>query len=88
MCGDKKGILARFQGDFQKVFRVKPQNGPSIRSNIADPVETPVEPVDRIHVGHEDQMMELSSPAVFLVNAADFSCQEEAGRPRTGRGDL
>ena len=74
----KDGRRADLQADLQQVAGIQPQDGPSVRGEIADAFQTAGKPVRIFQRGHEDEVMHLAHLAVPLVDGTDLRLEDEA----------
>ena len=84
MGRDEKGPFAYLEDDFKEVPGIKAQNGSAVRGYVSDSVQTFIKLIEGLKIGHQDQVVELSGLSVPFVNTANFSGEEESGRPATG----
>ena len=75
---------AGLQRQLQQVPAVQSQDGPAVGADVADGLQPGRELVRRLQRGQEDQVVDLSSLAVALVDAADLPGDDEPGRPSGG----
>lgn len=80
--GNEYGLWAGFQRHFQKIAAIQPENGPSVRVEVADALQTRGKALRSFKGWQEDDIMHLARAAVFFVNGADFSAQDKAGFAR------
>ena len=80
--GNEYGLWAGFQRHFQKIAAIQPENGPSVRVDVANALQARGKALRSLKGWQEDDIMHLARAAVFFVNGADFSAQDKAGFAR------
>ena len=82
---DEEGPITHAQDDLEKVSGIQAQDGTAVGAEVADPAETVIEPVNRVEVGQEDQVVDFPRFPFPLVNAADLAGENEPGWCPAGR---
>jgi len=88
MGRDEKGFIRNIQHDFKEFFRIKPQDGTSIRGDISDFIQPGVEGFDPFNIWKIDEIVVFPHSIRFFVNGAYFTLKDEPDLIFAMAGDL
>ena len=77
---NKDGLWAALQRDLQQITAVQAENRPPVRVEVADGLQTPGELLRLLQSGQKNQAVDLTRPAVLLINGTDLPGHHKAGR--------
>ena len=77
VCGNHDPVGRAFQQDFQQVAGIQPQNGPTVRGQIADLRQPQGEAFCVLQAGHKDQVVDFAHLAQAFVDGTDFGLEQE-----------
>ena len=87
MGRNQQAVLTGFQYDFEKIASIQAEYGTAVGIEIADGVQAVVEALHTPPIREKNQVVVLSGSALFLVDTAYFTTEQEPNRRPARRGD-
>ena len=88
MRRDEQHVFAGIQADLHQVPAVQTQDRPSVRLQVPDLPQPRIQPLHRLEVRHDDDVMYLAGLVVLLVDQADLGRKQKSHFAPAGGGQL
>ena len=86
MRRNEDGLRAGLQRDLQQIAAVQSENGTPIRMDVPDQLQPARKRIRSVETWQQDHIVHLARFAVSLIDRADFTTDDEAGRFRSAAG--